>query len=184
MNRSTSRDSSFRGIDISPTSSNSRSLTSVVTPAQPLTGTGQSVLSSLLRVHSCAHPNYFYPDAASFYESPFFGNTSADVGGWGDPNNDNQITTGGFKDVIRAYPTPHHIMRNFTEFPFANPSGARPFANDPTAPAPPATLAMNSTMTKANVDFIVNGFVGDFVGFHSYIESLNVSPILPRLASQ
>ena len=37
---------------------------------------------------------------------------------------------------------------------------------------------INTTMTKENVDFIVDNFGGDFIGFQSYYESLQVSLIL------
>jgi len=112
-------------------------------------------------------------DAASFYASPFFGNTSTDVGGWGDPNNDFQITTGGFKDQIRAYPVPHHIRRNFTLQPFLDPAAGGPFAGDPNAPTPDPLFMVNTTMTKENVDFIVSNFQGDFIDFQAYFESTN-----------
>ena len=64
----------------------------------------------------------FHLDAADF-EHSIVDNSSHGVGGWGDPENDFQIYTGGFKDVIRAYPNPHHIRRNFTLFPFQMPHG-------------------------------------------------------------
>ena len=63
----------------------------------------------------------FHLDTADFEHSTFFDNSSHGVSGWGDPENDFQIYTGGFKDVIRAYPNPHHIRRNFTLFPFQMP---------------------------------------------------------------
>lgn len=38
-----------------------------------------------------------------------------------------ELTTGAFKDIIRAYPSPHHIQRNYTltvcEFFFFFPVG-------------------------------------------------------------
>jgi len=40
---------------------------------------------------------------------------------------------------------------------------------------------VNVSMTKQNVDFIVNNFEGDFIGFQEYFESLNVSSTLPPL---
>jgi tyrosinase len=114
------------------------------------------------------------------YNSNIFDGSSSDFGGWGDPVNDHQITTGGFKDAIRAYPNPHHIRRNFSLFPFQNPDLHNPFT-DPSAPSPPTDFMINTTMTKENVDFIVDNFGGDFIGFQSYYESLQVSLILPVL---
>lgn len=121
--------------------------------------------------------NSFYLDAANFEASPFFGNTSSDVGGWGDPNNDGQIYTGGFKDEIRAYPTPHHIRRNYTLYPFQNPLIVGAASSG--APPPPTNLMINTTMTKTNVDYSVNNFPGDYIGFQGYMESVNVSLVLP-----
>jgi len=112
-------------------------------------------------------------DAHDVFNSAFFDNSSHGVGGWGDPNNDFQITTGGFKDAIRAYPNPHHIRRNFSVLPFTNPNTASPFAADPTAPPPPTNLMINTTMTKANVDYIVSNYTGDYIDFQAYFESLN-----------
>lgn len=111
------------------------------------------------------------------YNSPFFDNSSSGVGGWGDPNNDYQIFTGGFKDAIRAYPSPHHIRRNFSLFPFQNPNVGNLFPNDPTAPPPQTTLMINTTMTKQNVEYSVNNFEGNFIGFQTYVESISVSYI-------
>jgi hypothetical protein len=34
---------------------------------------------------------------------------------------------------------------------------------------------INTTMTKKNVDFCVDNFEGDFIGFHGYLEGLAVS---------
>ena len=115
------------------------------------------------------------------YNSNIFNGSNSDFGGWGDPTNDYQITTGGFKDVIRAYPNPHHIRRNFTLLPFRDPAAGLPFVGDPSAPPPPADLMINTTMTQQNVDFIVNNFPGDFMGFQAYFESPQVSSALPLL---
>lgn len=125
-----------------------------------------------------------HPDAHDVYNSNFFDNSSSGLGGWGDPNNDYQISTGGFKDVIRAYPNPHHIRRNFTLNPSGNPAFISPFAGDPTAPPFPPGLQINATMTKQNVDLLVNGFEGDFIGFQSYLDSFNVSSTLSPIVSR
>jgi len=101
------------------------------------------------------------------------------LGGWGDPADDFQIKTGGFKDVVRPYPTPHHIRRNFTLYPFNNPAVPPPFAGDPTFPHIPADFLINTTITAQNVDFMVNNFKGDFEGFQAYMEGLAVSSGLP-----
>jgi tyrosinase len=112
-------------------------------------------------------------DAEDFYNSDIFDDDPRyGLGGWGDPNNDYQITTGGFKDIVRPYPTPHHIRRNFTLFPFDNPAIPPPFADDPTAPRVPPDFMVNTTITPQNVEFMVNSFEGDFEAFQAYMESL------------
>lgn len=123
-------------------------------------------------------PNYFHLDAHDIEHSSFFDPSDSGVGGWGDPENDYQINTGGFKDQIRVYPSPHHIRRNFSLFPFTNPDVKPPFGNDPNAPPAPVGLMVNTTMTKENVDSMVANFTGDYFGFQSYFESPAVSPTL------
>jgi len=113
--------------------------------------------------------------------SPFFDNSSSGVGGWGDPTNDYQIYTGGFRDQIRAYPNPHHIRRNYSLFPFTNPDITSPFAGDPAAPPLPVGLMVNASMTQQNVDYLVSNFEGNFTGFQAYAESPAVSLTLRSL---
>ena len=50
-----------------------------------------------------------------------------------------------------------------------------PFAGDPAAPSLPVGLMINTTMTQQNVDYIVNNFEGNFIGFQAYAESPSVS---------
>ena len=76
---------------------------------------------------------------------------------------------------MRAYPSPHHIRRNFTSFPFDSPEVSPPFAGDPAAPVVPPTFQINTTITTENVNKMVDGFEGDFIGFQAYMESLAVS---------
>jgi len=78
-----------------------------------------------------------------------------------------------------AYPTPHHIRRNFTLFPFASPGALQLFPNDPAAPPLPKGLMINITMTKEKVDHAVNNYEGDFIGFQANAESVSVNPTLP-----
>lgn len=104
-----------------------------------------------------------FPSATIFNDSPTSG-----FGGYGDPNNDFQITTGAFaKDFELAYPVPHKIRRNYTERSFST----DPFG-DGTAPAP---LPFWNYFTKESRDTLVNGFVGDFEGFHALFEGPVVS---------
>ena len=99
------------------------------------------------------------------------------LGGWGDPNDDIQITTGGFKDAMRAYPSPHRIRRQFTLQPLVN--IPNPFPNDPLAPPIDPTILINGTFSQTNYDFLLNGFFGDFKGFQAYLEGPQVcgSPV-------
>ena len=110
-------------------------------------------------------------DAADFYNSEFFDNSSSGIGGWGDPSNDYQITTGGFKDVVVAYPTPHHLRRHYTLYPYDDLGFTAPFPL-------PKGLMINTTMTKKNVDYIVDNYEGDYFGFQTYFESTIVSLVL------
>jgi len=110
-------------------------------------------------------------DAHDIYNSAFWDGSPSGVGGWGDPNNDFQIHDGGFKDMVVAYPNPHHIRRNFSLYPFSNPDVKPPFAGDPNGPAPPVGFMINTTMTKQNVDGLIANYTGDYFGFQSYFES-------------
>ena len=112
------------------------------------------------------------------YNSEFFDNSSSGVGGWGDPTNDYQISTGGLKDMVVAYPSPHRIRRNFTLYPLTNPTIHPPFGDDPMAPPSPTGLMINTTMTKENVDFTTDNFEGDFIGFQAFFESIAVGLVL------
>jgi hypothetical protein len=176
-NRSTSRECSSHGTGITFSTSKTLWSRSVVTRARRLTGIGHWVPLTHFPVEA-VHRNNLHSDSHDMYNSPFFDGSSNGVGGWGDPKNDYQISTGGFKDEIRVYPTPHHIRRNFSVYPFTNPDVSPPFGADPNAPPRPVGLQINTTMTKQNVDGIVANFTGDFFGFQAYFESPAVSSSL------
>jgi len=93
-------------------------------------------------------------DASNFQNSTFWDpNTDSGVGGWGDPNDDNQITTGGFAtDFVVSYPAPHKIRRQYT--PISN-TGQR--------------LAEEFTPESQNA--MVHGTVGDYIGFQALFET-------------
>ena len=79
--------------------------------------------------------------------------------------------------MIVAYPTPHRPRRNFTLYPYNNPNFIPPWGNDPLLPA---DLMINTTMTKENVDYLVDSYEGDFFGFQAYFEGLTrVGLVLP-----
>lgn len=106
----------------------------------------------------------------------FDGDKASGLGCWGDLNDDIQITEGGFRDLIRVYPSPHRIRRSFTPQPLAN--IPNPFPNDPLAPPVDASIFINGSFARANYDLLLNGFVGDFRGFQAYLEGPRVCDLL------
>ena len=127
-----------------------------------------------------AHFDKFCLDAPDYWNSPIFNDESpSGFGGrHGDPANDYQMTTGGFKDMILAYPNPHRLRRNVTLYPYTDPNAPNPFAGDPTAPPFSPDLLINTTFTKEKVDELVNSAEGDLMGFQAIIESPTVSSTL------
>jgi len=109
-----------------------------------------------------AHPYWDWTLDAS----PNFTNASIFdkyFGGWGDPNNDYQITTGAFaKDFDLVYPVPHKLRRNYT----ARGTNPDPFGDG----TPAAPLPFWNYFTKESRDTLVNGFVGNFEDFHILFE--------------
>jgi len=103
--------------------------------------------------------------------SPSFTNASIFdkyFGGWGDPNDDYQITTGSFaKDFDLVYPVPHRLRRNYTDRG-TNPD---PFGDG----TPPAPLPFWNYFTKESRATLVDGYIGDFEGFHIQFEGPTVS---------
>lgn len=75
--------------------------------------------------------------------------------------------------MLVAYPSPHHIRRNFSLYPFQN-GNTRPPFTDLSVPLP-TDLMINTSMTAQNLNFSLNSFAGDFIGFQSYMESAQVS---------
>lgn len=121
----------------------------------------------------------FRIDAPDFYHGSIFdSNPTSGLGGWGNPDDDYQITTGGFSgdDFVLAYPSPHKIRRNFTLQPFLGltvPPGAPPFKT---------SEMINVTFTEENNNFMLDSFVGDFEGFQAYFEGLAVFSLATALA--
>jgi len=94
-------------------------------------------------------------DASNFQNSTFWDpDTASGVGGWGDPNDDNQITDGGFADgFVVSYPSPHRLRRLYT----------------PTSPDQP-DLPLANAFTPESRAALVNGFEGSFLGFQQRLE--------------
>jgi hypothetical protein len=112
---------------------------------------------------------YFIDASPDFVNATIWDDSpTSGVGGWGDPNNDFEISTGAFaEDFPLTYPVPHNLRRNFTQ---------RAFVTDPFGDGtPPAPLDFWNYFTQDRVDLLVDGFVGDFVGFHALFESTTVS---------
>jgi len=97
-------------------------------------------------------------DAADFEHATIFDDDpESGFGGWGNPADDYQITTGGLEDFWISYPDPHRIRRQYT----------------PEADLTPGNLGyINVSFAKPSVDYMVDSFIGDFVGFQGYFESL------------
>lgn len=108
-----------------------------------------------------AGPNF--PNATIFNDCPKSG-----FGGWGDPANDYQITTGAFaKDFENVYPIPHRVRREYTAK-----SGGGDFFGDGTPSAPDDLW---SSFTPASRDALVQGYAGDFEGFQAKFQGTAVS---------
>ena len=58
--------------------------------------------------------------------------------------------------------------------PYTNPEVTYPFRED----FVPVDFMINTTMTKKNVEYLVNNFEGDFTGFQAYLQSIFVSQTL------
>ena len=122
------------------------------TPALNRTGTGHLVWSR----HVTSTSLTFITDASNFQNSAFWDpDTTSGVGGWGNPNDDDQITDGAFADgFLLSYPSPHRLRRRYT----------------PTAPGNPDELLTNA-FTPESQAAMVNGFEGSFIGFQAQLEA-------------
>lgn len=126
-------------------------------------------LLSLLMV-SCRDP---FTDAPHFADTAFFKDSDPEsgLGGFGDPAKDISVLDGGFAESSSfrlSYPSYHSLRRNLTL--------------DPYVPIPGfdinLSLDANATFTQAEVDKMVNGFVGNFTAFQKYMEAFQVSRLL------
>ena len=70
------------------------------------------------------------------------------------------------------------MRRNYSLYPFSNPDTLPPWGNAPDSPPRQATLAINGSMTKKNVDGLIANYTGNFFQFQAYFESVNVSLVL------
>ena len=106
---------------------------------------------------------FYVTDAnANFPNSTIFSDSrTSGLGGWGNPADGYQITTGAFaEDFEIAYPIPHRIVRNYTE-------------TTPLSPSTPAILW--ERFTPASLEAAVQGFIGDLMGLQAQIQGPTVS---------
>jgi tyrosinase len=121
--------------------------------------------------YACAKPR---PDAANFYDSAFFkeSDPKSGLGGWGGAATQFRVLDGGFSassSFRLSYPFPHTLRRNFTLFPpleLVYPVPGLPY-ND-SRPA-------STSFIKPVVQSLTDGFVGDFKGFQTRMEGVEVS---------
>ncbi|KII86666.1 hypothetical protein PLICRDRAFT_113415 [Plicaturopsis crispa FD-325 SS-3] len=86
------------------------------------------------------------------------------LGGWGDPENDYAITTGGFAtNFTLSYPIPHPMRRKFTLRPYVG--------QDPTI-YPEPELAANATITGELMDNLVKGYKGAYREMSVYFDRI------------
>lgn len=125
---------------------------------------------SLLTFLKVIFLKYYVADASDTEHATIFDHDNVSgLGGWGDRNDDSQITTGGFKDLVVAYPIRHRIRRTYTLRPLGD-LPSKSFTEDSQAPPVDPNIMINGTFTKANYDFTLNGFLGNFTGFQAYLE--------------
>jgi tyrosinase len=106
----------------------------------------------------------------NFFNSSIFDpSPTSGFGGDGDPNNDYQISDGGFSNEHRAYPVPNKIRRNFTLQAWKG--LLSPFADQVPDPTLDPNKYANTTFDEEEVSKLVNGFEGDFRGFQVYFEA-------------
>ncbi|CAE7195009.1 unnamed protein product [Rhizoctonia solani] len=78
------------------------------------------------------------------------------LGGFGDPNDDNIVKTGGL-NITLAYPVKHKLRRNYQPYPFLVLPG---FPN----------ISANATFTQAEVKTLLAQPEGNFTAFQGYLE--------------
>jgi tyrosinase len=106
-------------------------------------------------------------DAPDFFESSFWkdSKSKSGLGGWGDPNDDYSVHDGGFRNLLLAYPVPHHIRRNFKLYPWQGIS--LPLAPDP--------LKIGNTSFSAPViKALLETPAGKFKEFQTVLEAFQV----------
>lgn len=95
-------------------------------------------------------------DASDFENSDIWDpDPVSGIGGWGNPDDDYQITSGAFaNDFSLVYPSSHRLRRHYT----------------PTVSGPNGTVALASLFTPESQIALVNGYVADFIHFQQHLE--------------
>ena len=98
---------------------------------------------------------YFMTDASNFLNSTFWDpDPTSGLGGWGDSNDDHQVTAGAFADdFFLSYPSLHKLRRIY----------------GPTMPEKPGQILTDAFTPESQVA-MVNDFVGNFTGFQARFE--------------
>ncbi|KAF9507192.1 hypothetical protein BS47DRAFT_1377967 [Hydnum rufescens UP504] len=91
------------------------------------------------------------------------------LGTFPDSTEDLTVGTGAFRDLIRAYPIPHRIERNYTPRPFE--IQRFPWVFD--LPQKEA----NSTQTPAEWKKMVTSFVGNYTAFQAYVDGFRAEGV-------
>ena len=129
----------------------------------------RSVSSSTI-LSAFGRADVLFADASPSFENAtiFSDSPTSGFGGWGNPADDYQITTGAFANNFKVvYPVPHKIRRNYT----ARSTNVDPFGDG----TPPAPDALWNYFTRASQDALIKGYVGDFEGFQTQSEGTVVS---------
>ncbi|KAF9778931.1 Di-copper centre-containing protein [Thelephora terrestris] len=96
-------------------------------------------------------------DASDFENSAIFDpDPVSGLGGWGDPNDDYQITSGAFAtDFPLTYPSPHRLRRQYTpDIPGTNGT----------------TVHLADLFTPESQQALIEGYVADFIHFQQHLE--------------
>ncbi|KAL5492742.1 hypothetical protein ACEPAI_4189 [Sanghuangporus weigelae] len=104
-------------------------------------------------------------DSTDVFDSDFFKDSdpTSGLGGWGDPSKDFSVTDGAFSDFMVAYPNPHILRRNFSVQPWSYVGDLNGFNTYPETYA-------NATFTPDVISAMINGYIGDYVGFQADFE--------------
>jgi tyrosinase len=103
------------------------------------------------------------------HSSMFDPNPQSGLGSLGTAENNYYLKDGALADFIVAYPKPHILQRDFSVTPFAEkPARLQP---TPWLVTKPNTDARD-VLKPENVDALINGYKGDFLGFYTKLDEI------------